>query len=478
MTPRRILSLTLLASACAATACSAILGIESGVLDTSADASSPDGDVDQSTSEAGSGDAPLDTTPSCVPDVAESVDDGAGVFVAGKGVGQDDTDCGDRSKPCGSVQFAINRATTIAGKTTVFVASGEYVESLKLVPGITVDGGWEIYKGVWARSCRAQPNEAVVIVAPNDSNVTVLADYSGEAALHLLTLKSKANALPGESLYGVIARGAATKLRLDDVAIVVAPGGDGPDGPTGPMGASGTGGCPPSDGGLGVPSSDAGVGADAGFFTDAGYVALSAVAVGGNGTAGLAGTPGMDGGCATCVASCSVGLLACNAPAAAASCGTGGSAGCPGQGGIGGQPGAGGGSSIGIFAIYAKVTVNGAGVQAGNGGAGGGGGSGGNGGTGSNGPTGAPGPQCTTDCVPYPSCAPISGAGTPGPGGGKGGNGGAGARGGGGAGGYSYGIYRGGDADVTLGSGATVKSGLPGASRGNGASGKAADLFP
>ncbi len=481
MTPRRILSLTVLASAFAATACSAILGIESGVLDTP-DASLPDGDVDQLTPEAGTADAPPDTppdtTPPCIPDVAETVDDGAGVFVAGVGVGSDNAACGDRSSPCGSVQFAINRATTIAGKTTVYVASGEYVETRKLVPGITVDGGWEIFNGRWARNCSPRPNAAVVIRAPNDANVTVLAEYSGQATLHLLTLKSKPTALPSESLYGIVARGAATNLRLEDVAIVVAPGGDGNDGPSGPIGTPGTGGCAPNDGGSGLTSQNAGAGADAGFFTDAGYVALPAVGVGGNGTAGLPGTPGMDGGCVTCVASCSVSLLACSAPAAAGSCGTGGMAGCAGQGGTGGQPGAGGGSSIGIYAISAKVTVVGAGVEAGSGGAGGNGGLGGNGGTGSNGPPGAPGPQCTTDCVPYPSCAPVSGAGTPGAGGGKGGSGGAGARGGGGAGGYSYGIYRGGDADVTLGSGATVTHGQPGASRGNGASGKAADLFP
>jgi hypothetical protein len=478
MTPRRILSLTLLAGAFAATACSAILGIESGVLDTSADATSPDAEADQLATEAGPVDAPIDTTPSCIPDVAERVDDGVGVFVAGAGVGHDTTDCGDRSKPCGSVQFAINRATTIAGKTTVYVASGTYEESLKLVANITVDGGWEIFNGVWARNCTSTPNAAVIIRAPNDANVTVLADYAGEATLHLLTLRSKATALPSETLYGVIARGAATNLRLDDVAIVVASGGDGNDGVGGALGTPGLGNCPPSDGGVGVPSSAVGAGADAGFFTDGGYVALPAVTVGGNGTAGLAGLNGTDGGCKTCFATCGNGVLSCSTTAGTASCGTPGSAGCPGLGGIGGQPGGGGGSSIGIFATHAKVTVTGAGVETGNGGAGGAGGLGGDGGPGGNGMSGTAGPVCSIDCTGYPACAPTNGFGDPGAAGGRGGNGGAGARGGSGAGGFSYGVYAGGDAAVTLVSGATITHGQAGASRGNGAGGKAADRFP
>jgi hypothetical protein len=463
MTPRRILSLPLAASAFAATACAGLLGIEGGILDT----------ADGSTADA------LDTLPSCTPDVAEGVDDGAGIFVAHGPVGNDRGDCGDRANPCASVQFGINRATTIAGKTIVYVASGEYEESLKLAAGITVDGGWEIFNGTWARNCTATPNAAVIIRAPENADVTVLAEHEGQATIHLLTLRSKPTALPGETLYGVIARGATTNLRLEEVSLVVASGGDGNDGTGGPLGTPGSGGCPANDGGFGAPSTNSGAGADAGFFTEAGYVALPAVTIGGNGTGGLAGTAGTDGGCRTCFATCANGGIACSTTPGPSSCGTPGQAGCAGAGGIGGQPGGGGGSSVGVFAVGAKVVLLGAGIQVGSGGAGGSGGLGGDGGSGANGMSGSPGTTCAVDCTGAPlACAPTNGAGDPGGAGGRGGNGGAGARGGGGAGGYSYGIFAEGDADVTLGTGASVTHSPAGVSRGNGASGKAADRFP
>jgi hypothetical protein len=156
------------------------------------------------------------------------------------------------------------------------------------------------------------------------------------------------------------------------------------------------------------------------------------------------------------------------------SCGSAGASGCGGQPGQGGQGGQGGGSSVALYVWDAKVTMIGGALRAGNGGTGGAGGPGGLGGAGGTGANGAAATSCDTACgtqIPAFKCGPVQSTAAAGGTGSRGGAGGRGAPGGGGAGGSTFAAVEGGVARVTI-SNAGMASGIPGASRGNGPTGR------
>ncbi len=445
------------------TACAAILGIDEGIPDTAS------GDAGDASVDGGADVVVPPDAPPCTPDASEQPNDAIGVFVAAV-VGSDRPDCGTREGPCATIQTAVDRAASVTGKTVIYVAHGDYKESVSLKPGLTIDGAWEIIGQQWLRNCLSTPSDAVHVRAPDDQRAALYAEYDGTAKVRLVSLDSKATAAPGESLYGVFARGATTLLTLEQVTIHVAPGGDGADGKAGAIGDAGVGLCPPSDGGQGAPSTALGGGADGGRFDSNGYFPSAGGSNGGNGALGLAGAAGSTPACAGCFG-CTA--LVCGG-ASGSSCGTGGPPGCPGAGGFGGAPGNGGGSSVGVFVWDANVTLVGCTVTTGAGGAGGNGGAGGAGGVGSDGDAGAVGPACNvcSGAVCAQGNGPAGGAG------GRGGTGGMGARGGGGAGGWSVGVFQGGDAGQVTATDTRVQPSAAGTSRGNGAPGQSAEHVP
>jgi hypothetical protein len=387
----------------------------------------------------------------------------SGVFVALMSPSTSTATCGSIAEPCTSVQAAIERAAA-TGKSTVYVASGLYVESLALKPGITVAGGWSrSTEGAWTKECGANASAFAIVRAPATADTTVTADIPGEATLDTLTIESKQVADPGQSLYGIVARGPATHVGLRSVKVVVAAGGNGAPGAPGAAGITAAGGCTSPSDGVGATTPGAhGVGASAGRFTSAGYAAGSAS----SGFPGAAGHNGSAGAPPDCVVRIACNLTpdekACMQPPQAdqvRSCGTDGLVGCGGGGG-GGAPGQNGGSSVAVLADEALVTVFKGRLEAGKGGDGGAGGSGSPGAPGSNGIEGAAGPPIPGSCTFFlkhltpgstlPFCLegdPVRG-GAWGAGRG-GGTGSAGGNGGGGAGGFSY-------ASVTLGRGSVT----------------------
>jgi hypothetical protein len=142
------------------------------------------------------------------PDVCtlRQVDDSAGIFVSPSGI--DGTSCGTRQAPCLSVQAGINNAGA-SSRALVYLAPGLYVESISLVAGVSVEGGWSVQGDVWAADCRAQSNATTAIQAPANQSTTVLVDaINGASAIRRITVRSKvqANVMSGESLYGIFAR--------------------------------------------------------------------------------------------------------------------------------------------------------------------------------------------------------------------------------------------------------------------------------
>jgi hypothetical protein len=412
------------------------------------------------------------------PDISEAacasvpVDDMAGIFVAPMG-SADSTTCGTQTVPCKSVQTGLDRAHVITGKSIVYVARGTYDEAVTLYAGLRLEGGWDVLDNgtskMWLQAC-ADPSSAAVL-----RSVTAV-DLGGMATVATLTIRS-GTAATGESLYGVFARGASTTVALSDVVIDVTSGGGGANGTSGAPGDAGASGCLlPADGAAGT-SGSWGAGGEAGVFDLDGWVPASG-RIATAGTAGVAGTMGSAGTCVAC-GTCQ-NFLGCSFKAnGGMSCGGIGLTGCGGNPGLPGLPGGGGGSSIGVFAWDATITIQRGAVQVGSGGAGGSGGLGGAGGSGGVGLVGEAGAACGTSC--NGSCNPINTGGPGGPAGGTGGAGGSGGTAGGGAGGCAYAIYQGGTGNVMM-TGTNLAHGEAGAGGGPdgaaGAPGVAADRFP
>jgi hypothetical protein len=415
------------------------------------------------------GDAPVCGSLSIHPDSA--------VFVAPSGA--DSSACGgSAASPCASIGAALASARFMV-RSLVVVAPGTYVESVQLIAGVTVQGGWQVSGISWSYDCSVTPESLVTIEAPGTANVTVLADSLASAAtLRRLTVRSKTVAQTGESLFGILARG-QTQLTLDDVAVSASKGGEGASGSAGAAGstpASTT--CSASDGNNATTPGTTGTPGAAGVFNASGY-STSNGGAGGMGNVGDNGTMGQPGQSVPYFP-CNFPISSCNGAPSSCVGGTGFS-GCGGGRGAGGTGGGGGGSSVALYAYGAAIVVQDGSFTAGDGGAGGAGGAGGPGASGSSGAMGAPG-NCTaatcsdagadagtTLCVTGTPVHPAGGAA-----GGVGGSGSQGGAGGGGARGNSYAILGGGGATVQLNGAPPLVHGAAGTSKGNGPSGVAA----
>lgn len=453
----------------------------------------------------------------CVPAKAEEVH---AIFVSPTSAGGESTDdCGSRNHPCASVNRGIERAE-LSDFPYVYLNKGTYAEQVELRADVKLVGGWNKIGDDWWSYCGDNPEKLATIDTP--THIGVSAEYDGEAALEVLSVLTKATAEPGETLYGVFARGAGTSLQLRRVRVEAAKGGDG--------GATAAGAAPEKPAmtcavGSELPARPAGEPgqvAAAGSFDAEGYRPAS-------GQPGQPGSPGDNAqertqGCSDCV---EAGSCARNAASVCAgtitgqqSCPTPGAPGCAGLPGRGGDGGQSGGGSIALFAWGARVEIADSLLIAGDGGAGAlgaegtPGGSGGDGGLGTDGavcsicssrfrlidpmlpiepiperfagaraaspaaadPEFVPGREigaignpgllsCATD--PDGASALAGRSGTPGSAGGRGGDG---------AGGPSHALVRGGGAVLHHDDKTTLQHGVAGVSLGAGAPGAASDM--
>jgi hypothetical protein len=426
--------------------------------------------IESDTGTGGGGDASVGCT-------ARTYDDTTGIFISPGG--SDTASCGTRANPCKTLTYTFV-TVSLSNKTTAYLASGTYVESITLLAGLSVEGGWSANGSTWTPICDSTTSTAVTIQGA--TNTTVTAAYSGTTTLRDVRIVGQISPGPSESIYGISATGAATNLTLDQVIVTVGPGGVGSDASDAGSGANGDGECPAGNGTTGVKGPD-GNGADSGAFTQSGYAPVSGVN-GANGTAGTNGTPGAGGSCATCQSVVGACPSSCGYGSQTV-CGDAGTSGCGGGEGLGGGAGTGGGSSVGVYVWGAHVTCFGGSVTSGGGGNGGNGAGGGSGGTSSAGAVGASqgcatqlsnvgcgGVRCTAVLVS--SATEMGGAA-----GGSGGVGGNGGHGGGGAGGFSYAVYVGNDGGVSINGGTVLAHGDAGVGGANGgATGQASNQYP
>jgi hypothetical protein len=448
-------------------ACAAVLGVDDPILDEALSADA--GGLDANAADAIPEVAPVDVGPACADEKADEVH---GLFVATGGISA--TTCGSKLQPCSTIGLALKRAQALVGFTTIYIDSGTYDETVDLIGGITLQGGWDDVGGNWRRQCTASRAASVRIVGAANFGVRA-PSLSARSVLDTLSIHVNP-AGPGQSTYGVFATGATTWLVLKDVSITAADGSAGAPGGVGAAGTDTAANCSGSGGANGG-AGGAGAAAASGTFGVGGFV----TGAGGSGKAGGNGI-GTIGGDANSRSDC---IGACDPdPQIADTCdpttttisSSPGTGGCGGQGGSGGAGGQGGGSSVAVYVWDAQVNLGGGLASAGNGGAGG---LGGGGGAGAHGSGGSPGPStsCNIGCAfdAVNGCVVGTPEGIPGGAAGAvGGTGGIGGNGGGGAGGYSYAVFQNKNAVVTIDQ-TTLAHGAPGAGSSGAPSGKADD---
>jgi hypothetical protein len=410
------------------------------------------------------------------------------VFVAPPPTG-DDANVGTPDEPKATIAAAIAAAVADANKDQVYISSGTYSETVTLVAGVSLFGGYDAASD-WERSFS---NTAII---DGDTTAVIGASIGQPTVVDLLTIESASNTqlggnstgiyltestlvtlrnltvtagaggagiagtdgsqgLPGKDgqggglptggIYGDTVeapgrqpsgRGGAGGNGSTDILLA---GGDGGDGLSIPGGGSGGAGGPPVSG-TEDPCDIDGFNGDDGLTGSFGLEGLAGAGgngdgsvvggrwVGSPGADGTYGAPGFGGGGG---GGGGAGRQFVPGPGCLPLAGGGGGGGgSGGQGGDFGTAGLGGGGSFGIFANNTTVDVEASSITAGNGGAGGDGGDGGPGGTGGN---GAPGSGGDASQPPF-----FGGSGGTG---GNGGAGGAGGPGGGGGGGVSYAVY-------------------------------------
>ena len=427
------------------------------------------------------------------------------VFVAPSG---SDGAAGTRMAPMQTIGAAIQRARTDGG-VAVLIADGVYAETLALVSGVSLFGGYNDAAG-WTRD----PDSPALRAEVTAVGLAVRAEAMAlPTAIESLRLHALTGLAPGTTTVALLAV-AGDSLRIRHAELVAERGVAGPSGlpgapgTSGPPGGDGAPGCEgdlppcaacaapkPGLGGQGK-CTDGGRGGEAGFG-GAGGPGQDAP---GGGTGGAGGDPGMPGdpgdpgapggsgsggagGNGGGIGSGSLWQAAGGEPGNPGGFGTGGGGGgggggstgggcldyggggagggAGGCGGGGGQGGGGGGGAIAILLVDSSVFIEDCHLVAGDGGAGAPGGPGGAGAPGETGGTGGPG---------------FGGSGEGGSGG-PGGDGGDGGGGGGGAGGVSFGVYRAGTANPTMVdlTYAVGQGGAGGSGTGNGADGLPGD---
>jgi CARDB len=376
----------------------------------------------------GAADLP-DPAPPFVDSNCDDVDgNAASAIFVDKADGVDDATCGNVGSPpghpCATITYGLARATA-TNRSSLFVARGSYPESLTVVQGRSIYGGYEgcpfLPPGCpWGRgggvtTIRGAQSSGNQLMGARASNIVT------STKLQLIRIVAPSSTLVGGSVYGMHVTN-SPGLTLEAVTIEAgngnagASGSSGNDGTPGVNGANGgTGSCPSPPGGVaGGAGGQLFVGADdiSGGSGGAGASAAEGVTTevpGGPGQLGKAGDGSLGGSGGTVGAGGSSGAGSMN--------GGNGGDGAPGLDGASGT-----GATNGFGQVVATFWQGFGGTQGQHGGNGGGGGGGGGGG------------------IYMTSGTPPSRRANSGAGGGSGGGGGT-AGGGGSAGGGSFGLF-------------------------------------
>jgi hypothetical protein len=324
-----------------------------------------------------------------------------------------DSNLGSQSAPVKTIGRALTLAKTLAPSmtiTSIYLAPGSYAESVDVTPlaphALYILGGWSVSgsggSAVWSPVCDpALARKQAVIASP--TNIGVLVEsMPTPLTLRDLSVTASDGANPGDSSYGVLARG-GSQVNLTNVVVIAGNGQKGATGTPGPapgvIACNGKTDC--SDGAAGGATTNGSGGGPIGSFTASSYTPAN----GANGASGLGGHNGAQTTNSETCSDCSLvtgsgGFPACSVVPSGTATATN-VCGCGGGGGGAGGGGTGGGGSFAVLAIGASTSVNVqiSSLQSQDGGDGGAGISGGPGGSGTTGTKG------TATCVTgYKTC--------------------------------------------------------------------------
>ncbi len=161
-----------------------------------------------------------------------------GIFVAVAGV--DDTGCGlTTTDPCATINNGIVRASS-TGRPNVYIQAGTYTETLRLISGVRIWGG---YSGSWQRNSYSTAGHVVTINGGLDNGIGGDSEYLTVRAHSLVAEVTIADLIlvgpqavgtvggDGRSSYVIHAN--AALLRLERLRIVAGNGADGAGGAIG-----------------------------------------------------------------------------------------------------------------------------------------------------------------------------------------------------------------------------------------------------
>lgn len=307
------------------------------------------------------------------------------VFVASSG--GDSATCGPLSEPCATVQYGIDRAVLL-GVGAVYVAGGDYTESVTLSDGVSLYGGYDDAGG-WSRNPVAYESRvigvdgalegrAMALLAEAISVPTVVADMTFVGPDATGTLPGG----QGQSSYVMVVRNSNDSLVIRGNTIQAGSGAPGASGANGTA-ASGS---PAAGGSIGQAAGSFATACDDSTRGNGGSGATSALPGADGGGGGHGGT--MDSDCAnyplTFDLTATAGQPGANAESVGGGFGSGGGSapacqpgnpGVAGQAGSDGTPGS-GAVSNGLLIADFWHAADGAAGGAGTDGTGGGGGSG------------------------------------------------------------------------------------------------------
>ncbi|MBE0567337.1 MAG: hypothetical protein IH621_15370, partial [Krumholzibacteria bacterium] len=171
-----------------------------------------------------------------------SVDDPSASDDSGCGYGPD----GTGHYPCATISFGIMRATSL-GRTTVHVADGVYDESIDLVNGISLRGGYR--PDTWERHVESTATTVMGNTGSGHRKTLRALGISAPTTVEGFVIYGENNPEPGGNSYAVYVAG-STALSLSGNRIFAGQGGtgtDGIDGAGGPSGQAGQSGLPAFD---------------------------------------------------------------------------------------------------------------------------------------------------------------------------------------------------------------------------------------
>lgn len=205
------------------------------------------------------------------------------VFVSLKG---DDANPGTKAQPVLTIQHGINLAQTLT-KTDVFIAEGEYYESVMLASGINLRGGFDSLSWSWNPSL----NQSRILGGTKAVSCIGCTNVS----LDGLVIESDDGNQVERNSYGVYMVN-ATNIDIGDCEIIAGEGGyglSGSDGSNGDHGMNGSDGQPGCQNGavIGCPTCTQPVGGFGGLSADP----YNSTAGGQGGLPGLGSQPGQSG---------------------------------------------------------------------------------------------------------------------------------------------------------------------------------------